>query len=144
MHKVLTSFLLTLCLLPLCGQAQGRGWHGDIRHFDHHDVHLWRGGYWHNGLHDGRLGWWWVVGGVWYFYPQPVYPYPDPYQPPVVVQPNIPAPMTSPPAPTAQAAPQAATQNWYYCGSSKSYYPYVANCPEPWQLVPAKPPGVPQ
>ena len=39
------------------------------------------------GRHGGRGGWWWVVGDAWYYYPQPVYPYPDPYTPPVVVAP---------------------------------------------------------
>lgn len=23
-------------------------------------------------MHNGRVGWWWDVGGVWYFYPQPM------------------------------------------------------------------------
>ena len=80
---------------------------------------------------DGRLGWWWVVGGVWYFYPQPAYPYPDPYVPPVVVVDQAPqsdTPSVPPPA-----------QNWYYCEASKSYYPYVANCPAGWKTVPATP-----
>ncbi|MGA7810722.1 MAG: hypothetical protein WCB02_39600, partial [Bradyrhizobium sp.] len=30
----------------------------------------WEGGRWHHEIHDGRDGWWWDVGGVWYFYPQ--------------------------------------------------------------------------
>ena len=25
---------------------------------------------WHHEVHNGRDGWWWDVGGVWYFYPQ--------------------------------------------------------------------------
>ena len=32
----------------------------------------WEGGRWHHEVHDGRDGWWWDVGGVWYFYPQPM------------------------------------------------------------------------
>src|SRR5690348_7675736 len=63
-------------------------WHDrDIRRFHDHDIERWRAGRWYHGRHDSRLGWWWVVGGVWYFYPQPVYPYPDPYRPPVVAGP---------------------------------------------------------
>ena len=27
-------------------------------------------------MRDGRFGWWWDVDGAWYFYEQPVYPYP--------------------------------------------------------------------
>ncbi|HUZ71675.1 MAG TPA: hypothetical protein VMU87_01710 [Stellaceae bacterium] len=70
----------------------------------------------------GRLGWWWVVGPTWYFYPAPIYPYPypDPYVPPVV---------TAPPAAT-----------WYYCSNPAGYYPYVPQCPVPWQPVQAPAP----
>jgi hypothetical protein len=32
----------------------------------------WEGGRWHHEMHDGRDGWWWDVGGVWYYYPQPM------------------------------------------------------------------------
>ena len=30
----------------------------------------WEGGRWRHEMHNGRNGWWWDVGGVWYFYPQ--------------------------------------------------------------------------
>jgi hypothetical protein len=141
-------FLAALVALPLPAMAQhrDRGWHGDIRRFERHDLHQWRSGAWQHGHHDGRLGWWWVVGGMWYFYPQAVYPYPDPYTPPVVV-----IEQTTPPAVVVQPAPSAppavaqqAPQYWYYCESSKTYYPYVPTCAEGWKTVPAKPAGVPQ
>jgi hypothetical protein len=32
----------------------------------------WEGGRWRHEVHNGRNGWWWDVGGVWYFYPQPM------------------------------------------------------------------------
>ncbi len=32
----------------------------------------WEGGRWRHESHDGRYGWWWDVGGVWYYYPQRV------------------------------------------------------------------------
>lgn len=115
------------------GERHG-GWHGDIRHFESHDMHTWRAGNWHHVRHGDRLGWWWVAAGVWYFYPEPVYPYPDPYIPPVVVV--QPAPQPAPaPAPVI-AAP---AQSWYYCETSKSYYPYVSTCPAGWKTVPATP-----
>jgi hypothetical protein len=117
------------------GDARG-GWHGDIRHFDNHDYQIWREGSWHRARHEGRLGWWWVAAGVWYFYPQPVYPYPDPYLPPVVVVSPQPALQPAP----ALAAP---AQSWYYCEASKSYYPYVSSCPAGWKTVPATPAGPP-
>ncbi len=105
-------------------------WRGDIHRFHEHDLGLWRGGHWYKGRHLGRRGWWWIVGGVWYFYPAPVYPYPDPYLPPVVV---------APPAP----APAPAQQYWYYCSNPAGYYPYVARCATAWQPVPANPPPGP-
>jgi hypothetical protein len=45
------------------------------RSFDGHAYrgHLaWEGGRWHHEMHNGRMGYWWDVGGVWYFYPQPM------------------------------------------------------------------------
>jgi hypothetical protein len=83
---------------------------------------VWHGGRWFHSRHDGRLGWWWVVGDQWYFYPAPVYPYPDPYVPPVVA---------AAPAPTPGAT-------WYYCDNPAGYYPYVAQCTAPWRPVPAQ------
>jgi hypothetical protein len=43
------------------------------RNFGGHAYHgrlAWEGGRWRHEAHNGRLGWWWDVGGVWYFYPQ--------------------------------------------------------------------------
>jgi hypothetical protein len=143
MISMLTVAVLSM-VAALPASAEGRheghhemhGWGGDhdIRHFESRHLPVWRGGIWHHGRHENRLGWWWVVGGIWYFYPEPIYPYPDPYVPPVVVvnppqsQPDVPA--VPPPA-----------QSWYYCEASKSYYPYVSNCPAGWKTVPATPAG---
>lgn len=137
--------ILTLSLSAVADRDDRRGpdrhddrgaWHGDIRHFHDRDLARWRGGHWTHEYHDGRLGWWWVVAGLWYFYPQRVYPYPDPYTPPpvVIVQPNA-------PAPTPGAPPPA--QYWYYCDAAKGYYPYVPSCPGGWRMVPATPSGAP-
>jgi hypothetical protein len=94
------------------------GWRDrDIQRFREHDFDRWHDGRWFHGRHDGRLGWWWLVGPDWYFYPRPSYPYPDPYVPPYA-------------APGARA--------WYYCPPAQTYYPYIARCPVPWQLVPAQ------
>jgi hypothetical protein len=30
----------------------------------------WEGGRWRHEVHNGRPGWWWDVGGVWYYYPE--------------------------------------------------------------------------
>jgi hypothetical protein len=116
---------------------EGRHWEGahDIRHFEDRHVYVWRSGHWHHGDHDGRFGWWWITAGTWYFYPGPIYPYPDPYIPPVVIQQQTPDSVTPNVPPPAQ--------NWYYCDASKSYYPYVSNCPAGWKTVPATPPKAP-
>jgi len=53
------------------------GFHGGPRAFHPVNPGLWRGGHWHHGFHAGRLGWWWVVGNGWYYYPNATYPYPQ-------------------------------------------------------------------
>ena len=51
----------------------------------------------------------------------------------------LPSPPTSPPVYIEQEpAPPATAQDpyyWYYCGDSKTYYPYVKDCPGGWQQV---------
>ena len=51
------------------------------------------------------------------------------------------APPVTPPPPTASAPTPAApaTAYWYYCSSTKAYYPSSPTCPEPWITVPARP-----
>jgi len=119
----------------------GGGYHGGYYHgghpfygrdyygFNHREVEVWRGGGWQHDWHDGRYGWWWITGGYWYFYPEPIYPYPDYVPPAVIVQQAPPVPSGLPPM-----------QTWYYCDNPQGYYPYVASCNNPWQQVPAQPP----
>ena len=70
------------------------------------------------------------------YYPYPAYAYPpavvESYSPPVYVEEGV-----------AQVAPapSQAQGNWYYCAASKTYYPYVRECPAGWQRVPAQPPS---
>lgn len=97
-------------------------WHGNIGRFHDNDLHVWRDGRWSHQHHDGRLGWWWITGGTWYYYPAPVYPYPNPYIPPPY---------------TANA--YGDNGYWYYCPPYEQYYPYVSRCPDPWLRVPATP-----
>jgi hypothetical protein len=112
----LAAFSGVVLVAAVPAQADEHWWHDDIHHFHERDVGVWRGGHWYHGIHGGRPGWWWIVGGVWYFYPRPIYPYPDPYVPPVV------------------AAPPA---NYYWCASPPGYYPQQPTCAVPWQAVPA-------
>ena len=137
--KALTVATLVAISLPASAERNerhgGDGRHGgfrgggDIRHFDRHDYAVWRSGGWRHARHGGRLGWWWIVAGAWYFYPEPVYPYPDPYTPPVVVTQSPLQPAEPPPA-----------QFWYFCAAANGYYPYVSSCPSGWETVPATPP----
>lgn len=79
-------------------------------------------------------------------YAPPYYPwyYPPPvvYQPPVVVvRPEAPPVYVeqAPAAPVVAPAPAPAVppvqSYWYYCPSSKAYYPHVPSCPEEWLRV---------
>ena len=114
--------------------------HGrDFHSFGPREMAIWRGGHWRHEWHDGRFGWWWGAGGFWYFYPEPIYPFPT-YIPTVVVAAAPDPNAYPPPAPENGAAPP---QYWYYCDASKGYYPYVTTCPSGWQEVPAKPAGTP-
>lgn len=98
---------------------------GDFRRFGPDDRALWAGGGWRHDYYDGRWGWWWIVDGMWYWYDQPIYPYPT------VVSSVIYAP---PPVPVADATPAPATpvapapRFRYYC-PDQGYYPEVQTCP---------------
>src|SRR5215468_10027166 len=46
----------------------GRVYHGRL---------AWRDGRWRHATRDGRDGWWWDVGGFWYFYPEQIEGPPD-------------------------------------------------------------------
>jgi len=120
--RVILAASLALPAMATAAMAQHyEHWRGggDIHAFHERDYGAWRGGHWYHGNHGGRLGWWWIAGGSYYFYPAPIYPYPDPYIPPVA------------------AAPQQPGQYWYYCPSPQGYYPYVPSCAVAWQPVPA-------
>ena len=92
----------------------------------------------HHGHHGGghvRFG---VVIGApfypWWYYP----PY---YYPPVITVPAAPTTYIEQGSPQAAPAPQPQGY-WYYCDESKTYYPYVKECPGSWRRVtPQPPPG---
>ena len=59
------------------GPQDGHFAHGGLpaRNFGGHPYRgraAWEGGRWHHEVRNGRDGWWWDVGGVWYYYPQPM------------------------------------------------------------------------
>ena len=121
MRKLATASLLAVALLLVSAApslAGGRGhWHGGHAH-------------WHGGP---RV---FVGFGPWWGYPYPYYYYPPPYYytpPPVVVQ--------EPPVYVQQGAtaPPATQQSfWYYCPTSRDYYPNVPSCSEAWIKVPPR------
>ena len=87
---------------------------------------------WHHGGHV-RFGV--VIGAPFY----PWWYYPPAYYPPAVV--TVPA---SPPTYIEQGSPQPVPDQqqqgyWYYCKESKTYYPYVKECPGGWQRVTPQP-----
>jgi hypothetical protein len=81
--------------------------------------------------------------GVPYYYANDTYYVQQPTGYEVVAPPDAPAPAPAPAAAAAQPTQTAGT--WYYCESSKTYYPYVQQCAEGWKSVPASPPpGAPR
>ncbi len=105
----------------------------DLGRFGGHDFgHLtvaqradWQHGGWHHVWHHGHWGWWWVTGGAWFFYPAPIYPYPDyigtEYYYDYYDEYGTP------------------DYYWYYCEDPQGYYPYVQQCNGPWEPVPPTP-----
>jgi hypothetical protein len=74
------------------------------------------------------------------YYPAPYYYYPPAYYPaPVVVQQQPQVYVEQPAAPAA--APAQSENYWYYCAGSRTYYPYVKDCPGGWQRVSPTPQG---
>ena len=100
----------------------------------------------HHGHGGPRVHFGLYLGGpvyppYWHYPPYYYYPPGPAYYPaPVVVAPQ------SPPAYIEQGSAAPADENpqswWYYCGESKTYYPYAKTCPSGWQRVsPQPPPG---
>jgi hypothetical protein len=88
-----------------------------------------RGGV-HLGFHFGAPLFW----GSPYWYGPPPYYY---YYPPTVMVPASPPVYVE----RSDAAPEPSAQEWwYYCDTSRGYYPYVKTCPSGWQRVPPAPP----
>ena len=80
--------------------------------------------------------------GYYPYYPAPYYYYPSPvyYPAPVVVQ-QQPQVYVEQPAAPAAAAPAQSQNYWHYCAGSRTYYPYVKECPGGWQRVSPTPQG---
>lgn len=107
---------------PRAGMSAGANARGSFRghtsydQFSSSDRAAWRHGSWRHTRHNGKWGWWWYVGGVWFFYDAPIYPFPTfigyyydeyPYD-----------------------------YYWYWCDDPPGYYPYVRECYYDWVPVP--------
>jgi len=131
------------------GPHGSAGWHG------HGGSHGWHGGggwHGHNGHWRGSV----FVGGPWWYdpwwgWPYPhayaypyygVYGYPYPYYPPPYGAGSYPYAGGSSEYVQQEPPPESGkypTGYWYYCASSKGYYPTVQQCPEDWIKVPPAP-----
>jgi hypothetical protein len=110
----------------------------DVRYFNQREFVAWRAGHWHHDWYNGRLGWWFEVGGVWYPYPAPIFPYPVVVAP-LVVAVALPGAPLVPPGPAVVVAPlPAAPRVAYYCGNPAGFFPNVPACPGGWSTVPAQ------
>lgn len=132
--------LWTLLLLAPTAPSYAGGGHGGT------SVVIGFGGF---GCCFGGFG----FGGFWPPYgwgyaPPPAWAYAPPayagVPPPMAMSPAATAAPAALAAPHAQspsaAAPPATEAVWYYCPTTKGYYPYVANCAVAWQTVPTTPP----
>jgi len=115
MNWVKAVLILSAALLSAAASAPAFAWH-------------------HGGVRFGV-----VVGAPFYPWYYPPYYYP-PYPYPAVAAPA--APTTYVEQGGAHPAPSQRSSYWYYCEASKTYYPYVKECPAGWmRVVPQAAPG---
>ena len=119
MRKFLLISLSVLIVLPAIANA-----HGPVRpHRPHSRVYLGMGiG---TGFYPG------------YWYGAPYYVGPPYYGPPVYTSPPV---VIQQPPVYVEKSQELPSGYWYFCPSSKAYYPYVNDCPEDWQRVSPMPP----
>lgn len=86
-------------------------------------------GYHHGGWGGPRFG----IGINLGPYPFGPYPYYGAY--PYYGVPVAPAPVIVQQTPPIYIEPSQSAGNWYFCESSKTYYPYVKECSEGWKTV---------
>ena len=122
----------------------------DFHHFSPAEHRWWVGGRWRHTWWHGRYGWWWNVGGFWYFYDTPVYPYPgyvsETYYDDPAYYDDQDGGSDNQGAPGDQSGGDQGGYDqsggyggvWYHCSAPEGYYPYVKNCRN-WEQVPAQP-----
>jgi hypothetical protein len=102
----------------------------NVRYFNDREWHDWRGGYWHNEYYDGRFGWWFDVGGVYYPYAAPIFPFPLVVAP--LVYEDVPA---EPPPPPGFVPLPALPQAAYHCSDPSGFYPALQSCGSGWTVL---------
>jgi hypothetical protein len=126
MRKLASASLLAVALLLIFAApslAWDRHGHGGPRVF----------------VSVGPRFWWGPYPYPYYYYPPPYYYTPPPVviqDPPVYVEQQPQLQQQVGPVPPVAGAPAEAY--WYYCSSSKDYYPNVPSCPETWIKVPPR------
>jgi hypothetical protein len=130
------------------GHRGGGG--GYYRGGGHYGGGYYRGGHYRGGYYRGYYGprFGVSIGWPWY-YPPYYYPYYYPYDPyyapyyyaPTVTIPSEPQEYIEKPRSEERSEP---SDIWYYCPKANGYYPYVRECPDGWQTVPALPPSQPR
>lgn len=132
-RSILLGSLLLVLGIPTVSHADGR------HHFRENE---WRGGRWVHDRHDGRLGWWWVVGPAWTFYSRPYY---APAPRTVVIQQAPPVTVIQPAPTVTEVQPPAPPQNpvIYYCRATGTNYPETMSCPGGWTTMTANTPPQP-
>lgn len=117
MNKTLRIAVLCLLVLPLSAFAWHRGVGVGVRI----GGPYWYGPGYYYGPRYYYPPYWYGPGYGYYYYPPPA----TVYEPP------------------AEVVEQAPPGYWYWCPGAKSYYPYVHDCAEGWQAVPAQPAAPP-
>jgi hypothetical protein len=87
-------------ILPRTKTFGGHVYHGQL---------AWEDGRWHHTTRNGRDGWWWDVGGFWYFYPEQIEGPPD-----YVSDVESADDATAAPSPAAPAPPEEPNYAVYY------------------------------
>lgn len=125
-----------------------------------------RGGEHHGGYYGGRHGHYrgdfdFVIGGDWgpwwgygwpyyysYYYPSYYYPsypsypyYPYYYAPSATIPGGSQTYIEREEPGSSSSVSTEWPEDWFYCPESKSYYPYVKECPGGWKTVSARPPS---
>jgi hypothetical protein len=118
----------------------------NVAHWSAEDRTRWQHGHWWHGRHSGRNGWWWYTDGAWFFYDQPIYPYPG-YASDYYYYGDYGDEAYPDEGYGDDYAPGPDENDgyyWYYCSNPAGYYPYVQSCRGPWRAVSPTPPGAQQ